>query len=331
MSDDLERWLSVGDLDELLREVDRRCDRGDWDGVQTIRMRARAAIERGHQLWPAASFAEYRLALDAPPGWAASVITDDAGYMGPGPLSEVVAQRHSWADLAESLPISPRRALVAQERVLRGEEVPDAHAGELPGRLSAWEPDYLLPAYHSDGSLEVPSPQRPPPGGPVLECPSAAHGACADADADADAEDGALALLGALRHWSASSGGTVRAAGVQGGALDALAALGHREAMLQECTLAEAAALLAWGAADGAAHGRRRGAATGRFELWWCLSVLAGVEDEWPGDPGPHAARLRCAVWSPREPAGGWSCRLVFADDDDGLAWALDAYEPSPA
>ena len=38
----LDRWITTGDLDELLREVDRRADRGDWDGVVIVANRARA-------------------------------------------------------------------------------------------------------------------------------------------------------------------------------------------------------------------------------------------------------------------------------------------------
>lgn len=153
----------------------------------------------------------------------------------------------------------------------------------------------------------------------------------ASAQPHEDAEEASRALHGALRHWSAHSDATVRVAGVEGGAPDALAALGHRRVLLQECTLVDAARLLAWGSADGGAHGRRRGGATGRFELSWCLAVLAGIEDSWPCDPGPAATRLSFALWSPLEVTGGWSCRLVVADPDDGLAWALDANEPPPA
>ncbi|MBS1836541.1 MAG: hypothetical protein JST64_02465, partial [Actinobacteria bacterium] len=153
---DLDRWVSTGDLDEMLREVDRRCGRGDWDGVVVLRDRARAATERGHQLWPAATFAEYRLALEAPPTWAAGVV--EAGYLAPGPLTEVVAQHHSFSELAPELPVGPARHQVAQERVLRGESVDPDDAGELPGRLMAWEPGYSLASYLPNGDARFPAP-----------------------------------------------------------------------------------------------------------------------------------------------------------------------------
>jgi hypothetical protein len=239
----------------------------------------------------------------------------------------VVAQDHTWHELAPLMAPSARRALVAQERVLRGEPVPDEEAGELPGRLQGWEPAYALATYRPDGSLEVPVPKGVGPEGTAVDCPVGAAGT----QGDQDAEDAALALHGALQHWAVRSGGTVRAVGVEGGASEAIGSLGHERAALRACSMAEASALLAWGAADGGAHGRRRGAATGRFELWWCLSVLAGIEDRWPCDPGPGAARLGYALWSPLGAPGGWSCRIVVVDEADGLAWALDAHDPPTA
>lgn len=318
MTGDLESSLNVGDLDELIREVDRRCDRHDWEGVEEVRRRSRAAIERGHQVWPAASYAEYRLALDAPPADASAVITDDAGWMAPGPLAEVVAQRHTWIDLAPLLEPSARRAVVAAERVLRGEEVPDVDCGELPGRCSRWEPEYALAEYRVEGG-RFPAPELHPPtdtveltSRPVLS---------------PDGADGAEALAGAVRHWASHSEGAVRAVGAEGDHLDALAALGHRTVGWRPCSLAEAGALLAWAAADGGAHGRRRGASVGRFELWWALAVLTGVDDDWPTDPGPEASELDFGLWLPRGAVTGWSCRLTVVDPEPGLAWALDAFD----
>src|SRR3989337_4596678 len=53
--------VESGDLDRLVRLVDRLCGSRDWNGVVELRDRCRHAIERGLQLWPAAEFAEYRL------------------------------------------------------------------------------------------------------------------------------------------------------------------------------------------------------------------------------------------------------------------------------
>ena len=53
----------------------------DWDGLVRLRDRCRAAVERGFQLWPAASLAEYRLALRAP-----AAVGGRRGRRGCGPL-----------------------------------------------------------------------------------------------------------------------------------------------------------------------------------------------------------------------------------------------------
>lgn len=329
---DLDRWVSGGDLDELLREVDRRCERGDWDGVLLLRNRARSATERGHQLWPAATFAEYRLALDAPASWAVSVV--DAGYLGPGPLTEVIAQGHSFTEVSAGLARGPARSQVAQERVLRGEVVAELDAGELPGRCLGWEPAYALAEYRRDGSARFPAPE-PVAGLAPVTGRVAVH--------DADATDGARALADAVRHWRTASEGRVRSVGVEGGAADAVTTLlaetsedGARgsAAVWAEVTLDRAVALLAWSAASGGARGRRRGAATGRFEAWWVLAALTDELDDWPLDPGPAASDLRWWVWEPGAQVGrvgtGWVCRVAVEDPVDGLGWALDATDRLP-
>jgi hypothetical protein len=324
IGDDLDRWIATGDLDELLREVERCCDRGRdgdasaWDDLEVLRRRARGAIDRGHQLWPAASWAEFRLALQAPAPRAAAVVREGAGYLGPGPLTEVVAQHHTWQELAPHLADGPARDLVAQERVLRGEDLtgPGGHAHpDLPGRLLAWEPSYALAEYRPDVS-RFPAPDLPGPSSTA----SGRH-----RDPCAEAVDGARALEDAVRHWSSHSNGSVRAVGVEGTAADALVSLAGDRCRWVPVSAADAAALLGWAAASGGARGRRRGAATGRFEVWWALAVLGGVEDRWPVDPGPAAEELRWYRWAPDGPELGWSCRLAVEDPVDGLAWALDA------
>lgn len=328
----LDRWLTTGDLDELLREVDRRSDRRDWDGLVLLRDRARAATDRGHQLWPAATFAEYRMALEAPPRWAAAVV--EGGYMAPGPLTEVVAARHSFAELSGAIPHGPARTQVAQERVLRGEVVVDTDAGELPGRLLDWEPHYALAEYLPSGEARFPAPDPVPPSD--LRPVEVGH---RRVEPSQDARDGSRALSDAVRHWRTASEGTVASAGVEGTALDAVAAVLTREgsataARWKEVPLADAIALLAWAASSGGARGRRRGAATGRFEAWWALATLTLQDDLWPLDPGPAAAALRWWIWEPGGDVGGrapgWVCRLAVEDPVDGLAWALDAVDRLP-
>ena len=67
-------------FDGLVRLVDARCASGDWAALLRLRDRCAAATrETGRQLWPAATLAEYRLALLAPPEWAATVLDGDHG------------------------------------------------------------------------------------------------------------------------------------------------------------------------------------------------------------------------------------------------------------
>ena len=85
--------IDANDLDALVRLVDAFCAAQEWTDLVGLRERARLALERGRQLWPAASYAEYRLALDAPAAIAALVLTEDAGRFALGPLSEVALLR----------------------------------------------------------------------------------------------------------------------------------------------------------------------------------------------------------------------------------------------
>jgi hypothetical protein len=87
-------------------------------------------------------------------------------------------------------------------------------------------------------------------------------------------------------------------------------------------------AWLGWAGASGGAHGRRRGAAAGRFNAWWVVAALGGVVDDWPIEPGEIsaiAAELDWFWWDAYEPATGWQLNLAVRDRADGLAWALAA------
>ena len=119
----IERLVEEGDLDELVRLVDRLCDEREWGGLIELRDRCRWALERGKQLWPAASLAEYRVALEAPGRWAASVVTEGAGRFALGPLPEVAASTHLWEELSPHLASGPFRAITAHECVVRGKDL----------------------------------------------------------------------------------------------------------------------------------------------------------------------------------------------------------------
>lgn len=126
----------------------------------------------------------------------------------------------------------------------------------------------------------------------------------------------------------AGSNGRAEAVAVEGSAPGAVAALGVPRLRLAEATPGDALAQIVWTAASGGAHGRRRGAAAGRFEAWWLLAALGGLTDEWPLEPnelGEIASELRWWFWDADEPDTGWHLRLAVEDPIDGLAWALTA------
>jgi hypothetical protein len=323
--------VGKGDLDELGRHAERLATARAWDELVDLRDRCRAALARGKQLWPIASRVEYLLALQAPAVWAAPVVVDGAGLFAPGPLAEVVASEHSWAELAAHLVPGPLAAVVLHERVLRGEDLREAveAAGldaylDLPAVLQDWEPRYPLATYTPEG-VEVDEPPRPSFEEVVL-------GRGPTPVDDPVATDALRELVG---PWVASSNGRVDAVAVAGGATDAIAAAADRAASPREVRLApldreRALAFLAWTGASGGAHGRRRGAATGRLNAWWAVAALAGLDDEWPAEPGELAAALsdlRWYRWEPAGPATGWRFHLAVEDPDEGLAWAVAAHD----
>jgi hypothetical protein len=85
---------------------------------------------------------------------------------------------------------------------------------------------------------------------------------------------------------------------------------------------------MGWAGASGGAHGRRRGAAAGRFNAWWALAALGDLTDEWPVPPddlGALASELRWFWWDAHEPLMGWMLQLAIWDESEGLAWAIGA------
>lgn len=265
------------------------------------------------------------MALQAPGPAAAAVLVEGAGRFALGPLPEVAASTHVWSELAGSLSPGPLAAEVVGERVLRGEDLRDderacAAGLELPLSCAPWEPAYLLATYRP---FEVELPGPPPLDLTPVVLPPAGEPAH-----DPDVEG---ALRGAVEAWVVASNGAVATSAVRGGAEAAVAAFGHDEVAWVDVPAQAALLRLAWAGASGGAHGRRRGAAAGRFAAWWALAALAGldgVDAEWPppaGELGEAAAALRWAVWAPPGPRLGWSLHLAVEDPEDGLAWAVAA------
>jgi hypothetical protein len=309
-----------GDLDELVRHVDRLCAAREWDELVRLRDLCRKALERGKQLWPAAAHAEYRLALEAPAEWAAAMLVAGTGRFALGPLPEVAASTHTWAELAPHAPPGPVAALAAHERVVRGEDLShvtlDPPVLELPLELQPWEPAYPLAVYESH-KAEFPSPPLPPLAAVDLQ-----------KGAPSDDTEASRALLDLVAAWTVESNGRAEVAAVHGDATAAIAALGPPGARMAPLSSADALAHMAWAAASGGAHGRRRGMASGRFAAWWAVAALTGLLDDWPVHPdrlGEAANELRWFAWDAAEPVTGWSLRIAVEDPLDGLAWALSA------
>jgi hypothetical protein len=336
--------LQLGDLDGLVREADRLATLGRFEDLLVLRDRCHAAAEEvGKQLWGPAQYAEYRIALHAPGPLAARVVAPGAARFALGPLTEVLAQDHRFAEVADHLD-AVSAAVVAQERALRGEDL-HGHplAGEedsgVPARLQPWEPAYALPTYEvarrSDGTPSVPLeagvPVRGAPGRP----------------ADHPAVTRALAELAG--PWEQQSEGEVHVIAVEGDAAAAVAAVLDVPAVLQRTTLAGAFAAMAWAAASGGAHGRRRGGAAGRAAAWWVGHAVTGLG--FPADPDELEFHLEDLRWflvelddasdapavgtattgEPGSRTTGWHLRLAVADPVAGWAACVDASDHAPA
>ena len=323
--DRLDDLIHAVDLDGLVRMIDDRCSDRDWAGILRLRDRCAAATrETGRQLWPAATLAEYRLALLAPAEWAATVLDGEAGRFTIGPLSEVVAVHHTWAELAPHLAPVPVAMFTAHERGIRGETIdPETLAAlppvlDIPAEPQPWEPDYPLSVY-TDAGAEHP---EPPMTGTMESVTATSGGEVVDDDATE------LAVRQLIEAWTTASTGRAEMVCVEGSRLDALGALGVRSARLVEIPASEALAWIAWAGASGGAHGRRRGIAIGRFSMWWLLGALGDLHDEWPPTNEAIAellGSLRWFRWDAHEPPGGWRLQLLVEDADDGVAWAVNA------
>jgi hypothetical protein len=322
---ELDDLIQVVDLDGLVRMVDARSDAGDWAGVLRLRDRCAAAtVETGRQLWPAATLAEYRLALLAPDEWAATVLDGESGRFTIGPLSEVASVGHTWAGLAPHLDAVPIATFIAHERAIRGETIPDEGVAalppvlDIPAALQPWEPTYPVSSYSNTGA-DHPEPEIT---GVLVDVSTPKRATIVDDDSTEHA------VRQLLEAWTADSTGRAETVCVEGDRLAALGALGVRSARIAEISAQNAIARLAWAGASGGAQGRRRGMAIGRFSAWWLLGALGDLHDDWPptnDEIDELLANLRWYRWDAHEPAGGWRLQLVVEDIEEGLAWAINA------
>ena len=324
-----------------MRRVDRLAVCGDWDGVLALRDACLAAMEEtGRQLWGPARFAAYRTALDAPAPLAAAMLEPGVVRFGLGPLTEVIAQHHTFAELAPHLDAA-LLPVVAQERVLRGEDLtghplaqgePDAP----PLRLQAFEPSYALPEYRADERLDG-----------TFALPDTGWRPLAlDVARDADRDDAASphrarpvdvrpqlarALEDVVAPWVAQSGGTLRVATAttvdeaMRGVLDAATLRAPDGLQHRPLGVAELLGLLAFAGASGGVHGRRRGGAAGRAAAWWVARCATGLDrtevDAWRSGVLVDELEFRLedlvrfALRTPGEAA--WRLELALGTDPD--------------
>jgi hypothetical protein len=321
MTDALNELIEAADLNGLLRAVDGLCSARAWEDLLDLADRCEEAIERGKQLWPIAAHVDYRLALEAPGEYAARVLHPDVGRFSHGPLTEVVASSHRWEEIAPYIDTPQIAAYVAQERVLRGENLDgDEHAHaevlELPLHLEPWEPTYTLATFRSD-HVEVPEPWEPrTPMRPATPEPGRSL----------DEPELVEAWLDVVEPWTTESNGAAAAAVVEGDARAAAAVLGYGRIVIGALEPEEALQRIAWAAASGGAHGRRRGGAFGRLTAWYLGVQLTDLA--WPPAPdelGREIARLRWHRWDEEMEEQGWILRLAVDDPEHGWAAAISA------
>ena len=207
--------------------------------------------------------------------------------------------------------------------MLRGEDLDgardvDRSLFDLPLHLERWEPTYPVATYEAWRGI-FPTPPvvaLEPISLPEDPAPSVADLASTEA------------LVELTRPWVTESNGRSDAVAVRGEAFDAIAALGVPGARAARIRPSAAFELMAWAAASGGAHGRRRGMAAGRFNAWWTAAALCALTDDWPLDAselGEAADELAWFTWDTDEPPTGWRFRIAVVDPADGMAWAAMA------
>ncbi len=306
--------IEASDTDDLLRVVDGLCVARDWSDLIELRQRCAEAVTRGKQVWGVEEHIRYRLALEAPGEIAGPVVAEGRSRFALGPLPEVAASTKSWAELDPHLPPGPDRDTVAAERVVRGEIV-DAPIPDLPATLMPWEPSYQTATYKKD-RVEAPAPPIPPTEDARLPV---------DPMSIEDL-DSATALGDLVEPWTDQSNGRSQTAVVEGDHLAAISALGMTRARTGKLGAEQGLAWMAWTAASGGAHGRRRGAAAGRYLAWWVVATLADLE--WPVEPDTVGQAVNRLIWhwfDDGSPDTGWVLRLAISSPDLGISWAIAA------
>ena len=317
----LEDLVEAADLNALLRAVDGLCERREWDRLVDLADMCEEALERGKQLWPIADHIDYRVALEAPGDYAGSVLGTDPSRFVLGPLTEVAASSHTWHALADYLESGVVAAYVAQECVVRGEKLggddranPDVL--EMPVELLSFEPTYCLAKYRKH-SVEVSEPWEPrEPLNRVSSSPTD----------ELDEPELSEALLELVTPWITESNGAARAVVVEGDAVAATSNLVSGEFAIGPLTTEEALQRMAWAAASGGAHGRRRGAALGRFTALYTAALITDLP--WPpsfDELGDGLEDLNFYRFNEDRTEEGWALRIVIEDPEQGWTAAISA------
>lgn len=312
--------IEAQDMNGLLLVVDAWCGARKWDELLDLADRCEDAVERGKQLWPIAAHIEYRIALEAPPDYAAGALETTLTRFMLGPLTEVIAQNHSWDEVADLIESPHHAGYVAQERVLRGEDLTGDERAidvlELPMKLLEWEPTYCLASYRKD-VVEVAEPWEPRSPLQAID----------RMDAEIlDEPEIEFALLELVLPWVNESNGAARAVIVEGDAAAAASEQALHEVRIAPLEPAEALQRMAWAASTGGARGRRRGAAYGRSAAWHTIASLA--ELFWPPteqDMAEAVHSFNWYRWDEGTDEEGWALRIAVEDTRDGWAAALAA------
>ena len=330
MADAIGAAIASNDLDALNRLVDEFSSQRAWESLLQLRDRARAAFERGYQLWPAAAHAAYRIALDAPGEFAALVLDDQGGAFAFGPLPEVVAATHDYEEIAPYAIKNPALTHFAYECVVRGEDLRTERIehGEMysvPLWLGAWEPDYLLAEYHRDRA-DFADPD------PIVGRPANLSVADRVQRIDAECDETLVALRDVALAWQRSSEAVVRVVAVEGAAIDAVSVLAQSDGVrIASLSGAEAVQRVAWAGSHSGPHGRRRGAAAGRDVALHAAALMVGFDardDIDIEELGGAVSEVNWLWWQGPDVSTGWSLRLAVEDRSDGIAFAIDAHMP---
>lgn len=156
------------------------------------------------------------------------------------------------------------------------------------------------------------------------------------------------ALLELVTPWITESNGVAKAVVVEGDAVAAVSCLSADEFRIGTLTTKEALQRMAWAASSGGAHGRRRGAALGRFTSLYTGALITdlswppdfdeledGLEElnfyRWEEDSAPVEAVADAPSDRPADESkggsssGGWLLRLAIEDPEQGWSAAISA------